>query len=120
MSHKDGGKARDDKMSHVCVDMTRCPSGRLIVIGFLATVLVITSALSIINMDVAPVSAIACVDAMVRACNCLADGLPNSIRAVAAMDGAHIRRGGIDVEDDVRVQFDVMTVTSSSSVICSK
>ena len=108
-------------MSHVCVDITRRPSGKLIVIGRSAIFLLTTSAFSMMNIDVAPVSAIACVDAMVRAFKHSCEGLPNSIRAVEAMLGALLYvLGTVDGAVEGAEQFDVTTVASSSSRMLNK
>ncbi len=53
-------------MSHICIDLTCLPSGRLIVNGFVAGRLFSTLTPSMTNMDVAPVSAMAC-NAAIRA-----------------------------------------------------
>ncbi len=47
-------------MLHICIDLTCLPSRRLIVNGFVAGSLFSTSTPSMRNMDVAPVSAMAC------------------------------------------------------------
>lgn len=44
-------------MSHSCVDFTRVPSGRFIVSGLIACLLLLTGTSSITNIAVAPVSA---------------------------------------------------------------
>jgi hypothetical protein len=54
-------------MSHICVNMICLPSGKFIVRGFLATHLLTMSRPSMMNMDVAPVSATAWFVAMVNA-----------------------------------------------------
>ncbi len=54
-------------MSHICVDFIFLPSGMLMLKGLLARRLFTTLAPSIMNMDVAPVSAMAWVDAVVIA-----------------------------------------------------
>ncbi len=46
-------------MSHLCVNFTFLPSGRLIIKGFFVILLFFTSTPSIMKMDVASVSAIA-------------------------------------------------------------
>jgi len=56
-------------MSHMCDDFTCFPSGRLIVRGDVATRLLTTSMPSIMNMDVAPVSAMAWSRAIVTVFN---------------------------------------------------
>ncbi len=52
-------------MSQMCVDVTLLPSGRLIVIGSLVLRRFLTGVPFIMNIDVAPVSAMACVGAIV-------------------------------------------------------
>ena len=47
-------------MSHSCVDFTFVPSGRLMVSGCCATLLLSTGALSMTNIAVAPESTIVC------------------------------------------------------------
>jgi hypothetical protein len=47
-------------MSHVCLDLTLLPSGRLIVIGLMVGFIFSMGVPSITKIDVAPVSAIAC------------------------------------------------------------
>jgi hypothetical protein len=47
-------------MSHICVDITLLPSGRLIVIGLMVGFIFSMGMSSITKIDVAPVSAIAC------------------------------------------------------------
>ncbi len=54
-------------MLHICVDFIFLPSGMLMLKGLLARHLFTTSAPSIMNMDVAPVSAMAWVEAIVIA-----------------------------------------------------
>ncbi len=53
-------------MSQICVDMICLPSGKFIVRGFLVTHLLTMSRPAMMNMDVAPVSAIAWFVAMVN------------------------------------------------------
>jgi hypothetical protein len=52
-------------MSQMCVDVTLLPSGRLIVIGLFVLRRFLTGVPFIINIEVAPVSAMACVGAIV-------------------------------------------------------
>jgi hypothetical protein len=54
-------------MSHTCVDLTFLLPGRFIVNGFKVVHLLMTLTPSMMKMDVAPVSAIACKVAMVNA-----------------------------------------------------
>ncbi len=54
-------------MSYMCVDVTLLPSGKLIVIGLFVVRRFLTSVPFMMNIEVAPVSAIACVGAIVIA-----------------------------------------------------
>ncbi len=73
------------------------------------------------KIDVAPVSAMACIEAIVSAFNCSVVRLPNSMRAVAAMLGAVTRwRAGKGLAQITLEQFDVTTVASSSSMMFSE
>ncbi len=54
-------------MSQMCVDITLLPSGRVIVIGLFVLWRFLTGVPFIINIEVAPVSAMACVRAIVIA-----------------------------------------------------
>jgi hypothetical protein len=54
--------------SHMCVDTIFVASGRLICMGFVATQMFLAGAPAITNIDVAPVSAIACIDAICITC----------------------------------------------------
>jgi hypothetical protein len=74
-------------MSHICVDIICLPFGKFIVRGFLATSLLTMSRLSMMNMDVAPVSAIAWFVAMVNAFKYCGVGAPNICLAVATIKG---------------------------------
>jgi len=51
-------------MSHMCVDVTLLTSGKLIVIGLFVVRRVLTGVPFMMNIEVAPVSAIACVGAI--------------------------------------------------------
>ncbi len=99
-------------MSHTWVDHIVVPSGKFILSGLVAMRLLSTSALSMMNIAVAPVSAMALLAAMVSAFKYCVIGLPNMVRAVAAIEGQRhafvvwVGRGG--------EQFDVMTVVSLS------
>ena len=99
-------------MSHTCVDHIVEPSGKFIFSGLVAVRLLSTVALSMMNIAVAPVSAMALLAAMVSAFKYCGIGLPNMDRAVAAIEGRRcafvvwVGRGG--------EQFDVTTVASSS------
>ena len=101
-------------MSQTCEDLTFLPSGKLIVSGLVARLLFTTSTPSIIKIDVAPVSAIACVVAIAIALRYSVVCFPNIPRAAAASDvGRAIENSGGWEPGDV--QFDVWTVASSSS-----
>ncbi len=54
--------------SHLCVEVIVRPSGRFILIGFDVVRLFLTEFVSITKMDVAPVSAMAWLDAMREGC----------------------------------------------------
>ena len=54
-------------MSHMCVDVTLLPSGKLIVIGLFVVRMFLTSVPFMMNIEVAPVLAIASVEAIVIA-----------------------------------------------------
>jgi hypothetical protein len=64
------------------------PSGKLVVRGAVATNLLAMFAPSMMNIDVAPVSAIAWFAAIIKASGYCSIGLPNIALAVAANDGA--------------------------------
>ena len=102
-------------ISHTCVDLTFLPSGKLIVSGFVAGLLFTTSTPSIIKIDVAPVSAIACVVAIAMALRYSDVCFPKILRAAAASDVGMASEtcGGWEQGD---VQLDVGTVASSSSM----
>ncbi len=99
-------------MSHTWVDHIVVPSGKFIFSGLIAMRLLSTFALSMMNIAVAPVSAMALLAAMVSAFKYCSIGLPNMDRAVAAIEGRRgafvvwVGRGG--------EQFDVMAVASLS------
>jgi hypothetical protein len=86
--------------------------GKFIFSGLVAMRLLSTSALSMMNIAVTPVSAMALLAAMVSAFKYCGIGLPNMVHAVAAIEGHHcsfvvwVGRGG--------EQFDVTTVASLS------
>ena len=54
-------------MSHVCVDVIRLPSGRLMLIGWRAAQMLLAGAPAMTKIEVAPVSAMAWVGAIMRA-----------------------------------------------------
>ncbi len=74
-------------MLHICVDMICLPSGKFIARGFLATLLLTMSRPSMMNMDMAPVSAIAWFVTMVNAFKYCGIGAPNICLAVATIEG---------------------------------
>ncbi len=74
-------------MSHMCVDLTWLPSGKLILNCFIAGQMFLTGVPSIMNMNVAPVSAIACNIAIVIALRYWGVQVPNRCPAVAVNDG---------------------------------
>ena len=74
-------------MSHTWVDHIVVPSGKFILSGLVAMRLLSTSALSMMNIAVAPVSTMALLAAMVSAFKYCGIGLPNMVRAVAAIEG---------------------------------
>jgi hypothetical protein len=102
-------------MSHVCVDFTFVPSGRLIVSGRIAGHRLSHGVPSMMKIDVAPVSAIACDAAMAIALRYCGFGAPNSSCAVAAIEFLVVsfpfRSFGTFC-----VRFDVTIVLSSSSI----
>ncbi len=73
-------------ISQMWVDLTFRPSGMLMVKGLLVILLLRTSTPSIIKIEVAPVSAIACVNAILIAFRYLFNGWLNMLRAIAAID----------------------------------
>ncbi len=98
-------------MSHTCVDLICFPSGKFIVRGDVAGRLMSTSAPSILKMEVAPVSAIAWLVAIVSASRYCGMGCPNNAWAVNA-----IVWRTCCVACRWRELFDVITVFSSSSM----
>ncbi len=78
-------------MSHICVDMICLPSGKFIVRGFLATCLLTMSRPSMMNMDVAPVLAIALFVARVNVFKYYGVRAPHICLAVAAIKGGEWR-----------------------------
>jgi hypothetical protein len=96
---------------HTCVDWIFVPSGKLIVSGDTTICLLSTAAPSMMKMEVAPMSAIAWLTAIVRALRNCSIGLPKSTLAVTG------------IEDDtlvvctcfVDMQLEVTTVAVSSS-----
>ena len=101
-------------MSHRCVDLTWLPSGKLIVDCLVSGRMFLTGVPSIMNMDVAPVSAIACNVAIVIALRYWGLGAPNRCRAVATNDDQESRCACITwCGHAVREQFDRLIVTLS-------
>ena len=74
-------------MSQTCVDHVVVLLGKFILSGLVAIHLLLTSALSMMNIAVAPVSAMALFAAMVSPFKYCGMGVPNMLRAVAAIDG---------------------------------
>ena len=106
-------QTRTNSMHSNYFDFTCLPSGKLIVIGFEATRLLSTSTPSIINIDVAPVSAIACCVSIVIALRDSCVGIPNRWCAAAANGcGRGVVMGTMWRSCS---QFDVTIVRSSSS-----
>ena len=104
-------------MPHMCVDFTLLPSGKLIVNGCNKGHKLLTGVPSMINMEVAPVSAIAWFVLITIALRYCWLGEPHNCCAVAAKDGrgeaGHIFFGLRVVEIE---QLDLGTVTLSSSI----
>ena len=104
-------------MSHMCVNFTLLPSGKLIVNGCDEGCKSLTGVPSMINMEVAPVSAIAWFILIAIALRYCWLGEPNNCGAVAAKDergkAGHIFSGLCAAELE---QLDVGTVTLSSSI----
>lgn len=98
-------------MSHSCVDFTFVPSGRLMVSGCCATLLLSTGALSMTNIAVAPVSNIACDSSIPMFCFCC-----NGIGCLAVVVAMVLCWGMVSCSC-VRyaVVLDIITVLSSSS-----
>ncbi len=99
-------------MLHMCVDFTLLPSGKLIVNGCDEGRKLLTGVPSMINMEVAPVSAIVWFVLIRIVLRCCWLGEPNICRAVAAKDGrgkaGHMLLGLRAVELE---QLDVGTLT---------
>ena len=90
-------------ISHMCVDCTFVPSGKLIDSGFIATRLLSTGVPSMMNIAVAPVSAMACDGGIVRG-RTVSGTTFNAVGGECSM---------ITLLEDVT--FDVTIVASSSS-----
>ena len=102
-------------MSHSCVDFTRVPSGRFIVSGLIARLLLLTGTSSITNIAVAPVSANALdVSNIFVCCSCL-------LFFTVVLCGAFAETAAIDPTllcprlVWYAVVFDITTVASSLS-----
>jgi hypothetical protein len=102
-------------MSHVCVDFTFDPSGRLIVSGRIAGRRLSHGVPSMMNIEVAPVSAIASDVAMAIALRYCGFGAPNISLAVAAID--FVGACTLCTFRASCVLFEVMIVLSSSSLV---
>ena len=74
-------------MSQTWVDRIVVPSGKFILSGLVAIRLLSTSALSMMNIAVAPVLAMALLAAMVSAFKYCGNGVPNMVLAGAAIEG---------------------------------
>jgi hypothetical protein len=102
-------------MSHVCVDFTFVLFSRLMVSGCMAGRRFLQGVPSMMNIEVAPVSAIACNAAMAIALRYCRFGAPNISLAVAAIDLLVVTfplcTFGLSC-----IQFDVMIVLSLSSI----
>jgi hypothetical protein len=99
-------------MSHVCVDFTFVPSGRLMVSGRLAGRMFLHRVPSMMKIEVAPVSAIACDAAMAIALRYCGFGAPNNCCAVAAIV-VPVVTCPLSTFDKSCVRFDVTIVLSS-------
>ncbi len=95
-------------ISQMCVDFTCLPSGRLIDSGFVAGLLFFTSISSMTNIEVAPVSTMACEVAIVKAFKYCGMGLANICLAVAAIDVCALLGSNLFVE-----AFDMTNVMPS-------
>ena len=101
-------------MSHVCVDCTFVPSGRLMVSGRTAGCKFLHGVPSMMKIEVAPVSAIACDAAIAIALRYCGFGAPNNCHAVAAIFVLAFARPFLTFDKSC-VRFDVTIVLSSSS-----
>jgi hypothetical protein len=98
-------------ISHTCMDWIFLLSGKLIVRGDTTIRLLSTAAPSMMKMDVAPMSAIAWLAAIVRALRNCGIGLPKSALAIAAIadDALFVCTCFVDAK------LEVTTVAVSSS-----
>jgi hypothetical protein len=101
-------------MLHMCVDFTLLPSGKLIVNGCDIGCKLLTGVPSMINMEVAPVSAIAWFVLIAITLRYCWLGEPNTCRAMAAKD--EHGEVGYGLRAAELKQLDVRTVASSSSI----
>ena len=101
-------------MLHVCVDITFVPSGRLMVSGRTAGRKFLHGLPSMMKIEVAPVSAIACNAAMAIALRYFGFGAPNNCLAVAAIDILVLACPFLTFDESC-VRFDVTIVMSSLS-----
>ena len=101
-------------ISHVCVDFTFVPSGRLMVSGCMAGRRFLNGVPSMMNIEVAPVSAMACDAAMAIALRYCGFGAPNNCCDVAAIV-VPVVACPLSTFDKSCVQFNLTIVLSSSS-----
>jgi hypothetical protein len=94
-------------ISQMCVDFTCLLPDRLIVSGFVAGLLFFILTPSMANIEVAPVSIMACEAAIIRAFKYCSMGLPNIHLAVSAIDV-----GALFGSDIFVPAFNMMTVMS--------
>jgi hypothetical protein len=107
-------------MSHRCVDLTWLPSGKMIINCFIAGQMFLMGVPSIMNMGIAPVSAIACDVAIVIASRYWGEGAPYRCHAVATNDGQEAGCACITCcRHTVGEQFDMVIITSSSLHMCT-
>ena len=105
-------------MLHVCVDLTFVPSGKLIVSGSIAGCRFSHGVPSMMNIEVAPVSAIASVAAIAIALRYCLFGAPNMSRAVAAIE-LLVAACTLCTFVFSLFRFEVMIVLSSSSLVAA-
>ncbi len=101
-------------MSHMCVDFTLLPSGKLMVSGLVAGRQFLTGVPSMMNIEVTPMSAIACAVAIVVVLRYCGVGAPNRWCAIAAIS-FHMAILPANIVTFF-LQFDVTIVLSSSSI----
>ncbi len=100
-------------MSQTCVDHIVVPPGKFILNGLVAIRLLSTSTLSMTHIAVVPVSAMALFAAIVSSFKYCGIGVPNMVRAVAAIKG--LLRAAVMLVVCRGERLDVTTITSSSS-----